>query len=152
MNSSAPESLNATDWEAFIGAEVDRTRNAYLSQPSFLTGHFRGERQIADDYAGRELLELVQNAADAATEVGGEGRVRIDIWPEGLTVANTGAPFRPGGVQSLMSVHASDKPGRNADLIGAKGLGFRALLNWSLEPVISSGALEVGFRRPTHTG
>ena len=142
---TGPEALSAADWAEFVASEIDKARTAYISQPKFLLGHFRAERQVADDYAGRELLELVQNAADAATEVGGQGRVRIEINAHGLTVANTGAPFRPGGVQSLMAVHASDKPGRNADLIGAKGLGFRALLNWSREPVISSGMLEIAF-------
>ncbi len=141
------EHLSAQDWNRFIAAEIARNRAAYGSQPKFLTGHFRGEKQIADDYAGRELLELVQNAADAAAESGGRGRVRIALWSGGLLVANTGAPFRPGGVQSLMAVHASDKPGRKAALIGAKGLGFRALLNWSHEPVISSGHLEMAFSR-----
>ncbi len=44
-----------------------------------------------------------------------------------------------------MTMHASDKAGRDAKLIGAKGLGFRALLNWSHEPIIFSGALEIAF-------
>ncbi|ESX04878.1 hypothetical protein X769_13915 [Mesorhizobium sp. LSJC268A00] len=46
-----------------------------------------------------------------------------------------------------MTAHTSDKPDRQATLIGAKGLGFRALLNWSAEPFITSGALEIGFSR-----
>lgn len=112
-----------------------------------MLGHYRGELSTAKDYAGREILELVQNAADAAAEVGGQGKVRIEINKHGLCVANTGQPFRPGGVRSLMTSHTSDKPGRQATLIGAKGLGFRALLNWSSEPFITSGALEIGFSR-----
>jgi hypothetical protein len=119
----------------------------FLAKPKLLLGHVRSERQTADDYAGRELLELVQNAADAATEAGGRGRVRIEVGPAGLVVANTGQPFRTGGIESLMTPNASDKPGRKVALIGAKGLGFRSLLNWSQEPVISSGDLEVGFSR-----
>lgn len=139
------EPADAASWQRFVEREIADSRGAYLLKPEFLLGHFRAERQTAGDYAGRELLELVQNAADAATEVGGGGRVRIEISRKGLVVANTGQGFRKGGVRSLMTVHASDKPGRTAKLIGAKGLGFRALLNWSGQPIISSGALEIAF-------
>ena len=138
---------DAEGWLRFLEKEVDATRNVFLTKPKLLLGHARSERQTADDYAGRELLELVQNAADAAAEMGGGGRVRIEIDAQGLMVANTGHPFRTGGVESLMTPNASDKPGRKVTLIGAKGLGFRSLLNWSHEPVISSGALEIGFSR-----
>ena len=138
---------DAAGWLAFLQSETDSTRTIFLTKPKLLLGHVRSERQTADDYAGRELLELVQNAADAATEAGGRGRVRIEVGPAGLVVANTGQPFRTGGIESLMTPNASDKPGRKVALIGAKGLGFRSLLNWSQEPVISSGDLEVGFSR-----
>lgn len=146
---SGGEVLDATAWHVFLQSEMRATRDVFLTKPRLLLAHVRSERQTADDYAGRELLELVQNAADAATEVGGGGRVRIEVTPEGLVVANTGHPFQPGGVESLMTPNASDKPGRKVALIGAKGLGFRSLLNWSQEPVISSGELEIGFSR-TH--
>jgi len=136
-------------WAAFIAAELKSTCKAYLEKPAFLLGHSRTEKQTAADYAGRELLELVQNAADAASEVGGSGRVLIEVTQEALYVANTGQPFRRGGVASLMTAHTSDKPTRAARMIGAKGLGFRAILNWTEAPVISSGALELGFSR-TH--
>ena len=147
MTQTDAEVLDAAGWLAFLQAETDATREVFLTKPKLLLGHVRSERQTADDYAGRELLELVQNAADAATETGGNGRVRIEVRPAGLVVANTGQPFRTGGIESLMTPNASDKPGRKVALIGAKGLGFRSLLNWSQEPVISSGDLEVGFSR-----
>lgn len=47
----------------------------------------------------------------------------------------------------MMTSHTSDKPEQKVPLIGAKGLGFRALLNWSTEPLITSGELEIGFSR-----
>lgn len=137
--------IDANAWRLFVEREIDACRRAYRARPEFLIGHFRAERQTAGDYAGRELLELVQNAADAATEGGGNGRIKIEIDRKGLVVANTGQAFRVGGVRSLMTAHASDKPGRKAKLIGAKGLGFRALLNWTREPIVSSGSLEIGF-------
>lgn len=139
------EHFEHEEWQSFIAAEIDKTLHVFRTKPKLLLSQVRDERQIADDYAGRELLELVQNAADAAAELDGKGRVHIAINREGLVVANTGQPFREGGVESLMTPHASDKPNRKAKLIGAKGLGFRALLNWSHEPIISSGNLEIGF-------
>jgi hypothetical protein len=142
-----PMPRDAAEWAEWIEARISETDTAYLAKPDWLKGHFNGETSTARDYAGREVLELVQNAADAAAEREGHGRVRIEISQHGLCVANTGMPFRPGGVRSLMTAHISDKPDRQAMLIGAKGLGFRALLNWSVEPFITSGALEIGFSR-----
>lgn len=143
--SSEPNTPEA--WAAFVREEVRATDAAYLSKPSFLLGHGRGERGTTRDYAGREILELVQNAADAASEAGAPGRVLIEITTDGLVVANTGQPFGISGVRSLMAAHTSDKSQRKVRMIGAKGLGFRALLNWSSEPIVSSGALEIRFSR-----
>ncbi len=112
-----------------------------------MLGHFRGELSTAKRLRWREILELVQNAADAAAEVGGRGKVRIEVNQHGLCVANTGQPFRPGGVRSLMTSHTSDKPaGRQISSV-AKGLGFRALLNWSSEPFKRVARFEIGFSR-----
>ena len=143
----SPPFANAGEWSAFLRRELDASVAAYVAKPALLGRDFNDERQVRDDYAGRELLELVQNAADAAAEQGGNGRVLIDVKRTGLFVANTGQPFRPSGVSSLMTAHLSDKPQRKRGLIGAKGLGFRAILNWSREPLISSGALELAFSR-----
>ncbi|MDT8854990.1 hypothetical protein RNZ50_08145 [Paracoccaceae bacterium Fryx2] len=138
---------SSEEWLSWVGSRVAETDAAYLAKPDFMAGHYKGERSTAKDYAGRELLELLQNAADAAMEAGGQGRVRIDVTEHGLCVANTGKPFRTGGVRSLMTSHTSDKPEQKVALIGAKGLGFRSLLNWSVEPFITSGELEIGFSR-----
>jgi hypothetical protein len=137
------------EWHKYIQAELDAGEAAYAAKPAFLVRDFNDERQTRDDYAGRELLELIQNAADAASEVGGAGRVLIEVRKSGMFVANTGQAFRPSGVTSLMTAHLSDKPQRKKGLIGSKGLGFRAILNWSREPLISSGALEIAFSQ-TH--
>lgn len=141
------EPATENEWVAWIADRIKETDTAYLAKPEFMVGHYRGEKSTASDYADRELLELVQNAADAAMEGGCLGRVRIEVTEHGLFVANTGRPFRTGGVRSLMTAHTSDKPEQDAPLIGAKGLGFRSLLNWSSEPYISSGDLTIGFSR-----
>ncbi|HEY0164885.1 MAG TPA: hypothetical protein VGB39_05885, partial [Sphingomicrobium sp.] len=142
-----PTPQDAESWRTWLEERLGETIDGYRAKPDLLKRDARSEKSITLDYAGRELLEMVQNAADAAAEQGGRGRVRIEIRSEGLLVANTGMPFRAGGVRSLMTAHISDKPERKAALIGAKGLGFRALLNWSREPFVTSGALEIGFAR-----
>lgn len=151
LKTSKPEELlhfaHADEWWAFLNQELAASVAAYVAKPALLRRDFNDERQVSDDYAGRELLELVQNAADAASENGGNGRVLIEVTKWGLFVANTGQPFRPSGVSSLMTAHLSDKPQRKRGLIGAKGLGFRAILNWSREPFISSGTLELAFSK-----
>lgn len=148
LRSDESSPLATTDeWDEFLKRELEASVSAYVAKPALLARDFNDERQVRDDYAGRELLELVQNAADAAAEVGGNGRVLIDVTRTGLLVANTGQPFRPSGAASLMTAHLSDKPQRKRALIGAKGLGFRAILNWSMEPLISSGAMNLAFSR-----
>lgn len=141
------EPQDAAAWKQFVARAVARTTKAYNEKPDFLLGHGRGELSATKDYASRELLELVQNAADAATEAGVPGRVHIEVRVDGLIVANTGQPFQAGGVRSLLTANTSPKPSRTLPMIGAKGLGFRALLNWSSQPHISSGDLELSFSR-----
>lgn len=145
LGGRVPHPITAEAWGLHISRELDNTRRAYLAKPAFLIADARRERQTRNDYAKRELLELLQNAADAAAEAGGHGRVLLEARQDGLLAANTGAPFRTGGVDSLMTANLSDKPNRATALIGAKGLGFRALLNWTQEPFILSGALSIGF-------
>lgn len=133
------------EWKRFLKAEERGTCGAYVSKPRLLERDRKAERSIRQDYLDRELLELVQNAADAAAELGGDGRVHIVISKEGLLVANTGEAFRDTGVEALLTAHLSDKPDRKIALIGAKGLGFRSILNWTFEPIILSGALRLAF-------
>lgn len=133
------------EWRAFLEAEEQATCAAYKAKPRFLERDRKAEKSIQRDYVDRELLELVQNAADAAAEVGGGGSVKIVVGQRGLLVANTGEPFRDTGVEALLTAHLSDKPDRKLPLIGAKGLGFRAILNWSIEPIVLSGSLRLAF-------
>ena len=106
---------------------------------------YRKEKEITRDYEGREILELLQNTADQAREIGCKGHVLIELLPEGLIVANTGAAFSVGGVQSLETAHLSPKWRNRRRFIGNKGLGFRSILNWSQSPIILSGALSLSY-------
>ena len=106
---------------------------------------YRREREITRGYHGREILELLQNAGDAARQTGVNGRVRIVVTPHGLVIGNTGRPFDTGGVRSLQTANLSPKRQSETAVIGDKGLGFRSILNWTQSPLVSSGALGLAF-------
>lgn len=106
---------------------------------------FNKEIQEIEQYRGREILELLQNADDArSTKV----VIMLDTVVRRLIIANSGPetlPFSDGGVESIMFANLSPKnaPG----LIGAKGLGFRAILNWANNVTVRSGNATIEFRR-----
>jgi hypothetical protein len=113
----------------------------YLQHPDEITRDFINENEMRDDYEGREVLELLQNAVDQV-EVG--GKIHIGLVNDILTVANTGEPFNFDGVKSLMKSNLSPKR-LNKNMIGQKGLGFRSLLNWSNDISIYSNNLSIRF-------
>jgi superfamily II DNA or RNA helicase len=82
-------------------------------------------------YKGRQLFELVQNAADAMIEAGIEGRIETILTPEALYCANEGAPIDAEGTTALLHSHMSRKRG---DQIGHFGLGFKSVLAVTKEP------------------
>jgi hypothetical protein len=137
------------DWNDWLSGEVNNRIKSYESTPDYLSSETNRECQTKQDYAGRELLELVQNAADAAAKAGIQGRVHIRILDSHMLISNTGCGFSASGVKSLMLDSISDKKGteKGKRLIGEKGLGFRSLLNWSEEPLIVSKKLAIAFSR-----
>ncbi len=137
--------LNSTDeWVARLSLQEEQRISIYSISPDQLIADYRRERQITRDYQGREILELLQNANDAAAEKDIKGKVKLILSQDGLVIANTGKPFTVGGVQSLRISDLSPKRNKKY-LIGNKGLGFRAVLNWSRKPLILSGALSLTY-------
>ena len=128
-----------------LTVEQKRSLQLYTDYPDRLIAESRHERQVAPDYAGREILELLQNANDAATEAEIRGRVRIEFSTDGLIVANEGAPFKRDGVASLKLAHFSPKRTGKRQMVGNKGLGFRAVLNWTRTPLVLSEGLALAF-------
>jgi hypothetical protein len=98
-------------------------------------------------YAGRLLVELAQNAADAAQRAGVPGQLRVTVEEGELCAANTGAPLDSAGVAALAALRASAK--RANDSIGRFGVGFVAVLGVTDAPrVISrSGGVEFSAQR-----
>ncbi|WP_327068362.1 molecular chaperone Hsp90 [Kitasatospora sp. NBC_01250] len=95
-------------------------------------------------YRDRLVVELAQNAADAAARAGrGPGRLRLTLRDGVLAVANTGAPLDAAAVESLSTLRASSKRADTTPTVGRFGVGFAAVLAVSDEPAIlgHSGAV-----------
>ncbi|MDR0535236.1 MAG: DEAD/DEAH box helicase family protein [Puniceicoccales bacterium] len=87
---------------------------------------------LAGGYSYRQILELVQNGADAIADAGAKGasnaapaRIEVRLEQNRLCVANTGAPLSEDGLVALLTSHNSPKRGAQ---IGRFGLGFKSLL------------------------
>jgi hypothetical protein len=137
--------IYAKDWKEWLAQQEDISLNVYKSDPARLISDFYRENQISGDYKGREILELLQNANDAAAENKENGKVLIQLSSDGVIIANTGKYFSAGGINSLRVSDVSPKRRQKQKLIGQKGLGFRSVLNWSHAPIILSGALQLIF-------
>lgn len=118
----------------------------YTRQPKELVGHANRELAAIEGYRGRQLLELLQNADDAAEHADG-GRLLVELCEDCVVVANSGSAFSPGGLESLVISDCSPKQLDRNKYIGCKGLGFRSVLTWSECPLLSSGHLSVAFDR-----
>ncbi|MFJ3162339.1 sacsin N-terminal ATP-binding-like domain-containing protein [Streptomyces kanasensis] len=93
-------------------------------------------------YRDRLVVELAQNAADAAARAGVPGRLRLTLHPADadgpavLAAANTGAPLDATGVESLSTLRASAKREGHEGAVGRFGVGFAAVLAVSDEPAV----------------
>lgn len=134
----------AGEWCDFLRCKIKRKKGVYQQEPDYIRSDATKERSITKEYERkqRQLLELFQNADDAAKETK-NGRVKVKLLEGGLVFANTGKPFSTKGVGSLMLTDNSSK--EKGEYIGNKGLGFRAILSWTRQPIILSGALAITF-------
>src|SRR5947209_9413325 len=107
------------------------------------------EDLVRGGYRDRLLVELAQNAADAALRAGVPGRLRLELAPdddggEVLRAANTGAPLDAEGVRGLASLRASAKRD-SPQTVGRFGVGFAAVLAVTEEPALLSTTGGVRF-------
>lgn len=130
----------------WVEDELKNVEKSYEAQVRNMTGAYHREIARTKEYHGRQLLELLQNADDEA-EKAEKPAVLIKLEQNRLIVANNGSPFSREGVLSLMYSDTSPKI-RRKKKIGYKGLGFRAILNWSDSIRIKSGAFSLEFSRP----
>jgi hypothetical protein len=127
-----------------------RVLDAWAASPA----RFREDANAEEDYAlggyrDRAVVELAQNAADAAARSGVPGRLALTLRDGVLTAANTGAPLDATGVESLCTLRASGKRGEVADeqTVGRFGVGFAAVAAVCDEPRIASSAGGVRWSR-----
>jgi len=133
-------------WADWLDKKLNERKQVFRISPDDLVGSFNREKSHARDYHGRELLELVQNADDSGVGYCGKHKkLLIRLTDFGLLVANTGVPFSPEGIASLIVSDNSPKQFLGSKCIGYKGLGFRSVLGWSSSVVVLSGNLSVGF-------
>jgi len=105
------------------------------------------EDLVLGGYRDRVLIELAQNAADAAARAGTRGRLRFTLDGSTLLAANTGAPIDAAGVGSASTLRASSKRDHAIDPIGRFGVGFAAVLAVCDEPTIRSRSGSVEWSR-----
>ncbi|MCW2931356.1 MAG: molecular chaperone Hsp90, partial [Actinomycetia bacterium] len=141
-----PDNLIPDD--AFDTASLRRrVLDAWAASPA----RFREDANAEEDYAlggyrDRVVVELAQNAADAAARASVPGRLRLTLRADGtLTADNTGAPLDAAGVEGISTLRASakrdDDPGRT---VGRFGVGFAAVVAVCDEPrmVSRTGAVQ----------
>ncbi len=141
--------ISSAVWSDWLAGQEQQTLKSFLAQPVHAFSMYQSELATSKDYHGREILELLQNAADQAQLAGSRGRVHLELNQDFLIVANTGSTFTQKGVISLQNPHISAKrnPKGNAKLVGNKGLGFRSILNWTNSPLVISGELRLAYSK-----
>ncbi|MET9271709.1 hypothetical protein [Kribbella sp. NPDC003557] len=154
----------------------ERVLAGWAAAPVRFREDANAEEELAlGGYVDRLVVELAQNAADAAARAGLPGRVLYEFRNNTLVVANTGAPLDADGVESLATLRASAKllptrtapagevfppePGRNppqpgvgdavgeVGAVGRFGVGFSAVLAVTDEPVVLSRTGGVRFSK-----
>jgi hypothetical protein len=129
---------------------IERLRRAgdlYQEQLNDWEDLAKTEESVRREYEGRYLFELIQNADDVLVEwlekqdqkdhVNGHRRIRIQLTPESLIVANDGLPFLEDNIRALCRIHKTTKSASKQ--IGHKGIGFKSVLKISQTPQIFSG-------------
>ncbi|WP_030673015.1 sacsin N-terminal ATP-binding-like domain-containing protein [Streptomyces cellulosae] len=118
-----------------------RLRRGVLDAWATSPARFREDANAEEDlvlggYRDRLVVELAQNAADAAARAGVPGRLRLTLRDGVLVAANTGAPLDAAGVESLATLRASAKRDTDEKTIGRFGVGFAAVLSVTDEPAV----------------
>ncbi|WP_424923731.1 sacsin N-terminal ATP-binding-like domain-containing protein, partial [Actinomadura darangshiensis] len=126
--------------EDVFGARALRERvlRAWAESPA----RFREDANAEEDHAlggyrDRLVIELAQNAADAARRAAVPGHLRLTLSGTVLTAANTGAPLDAAGVESLSTLRASSKRD-DTRTAGRFGVGFAAVVAVTDTPAIAS--------------
>ncbi|MBI1758627.1 MAG: hypothetical protein HYR62_05305 [Actinobacteria bacterium] len=131
----------------------ERVLATWAASPARFREDANAEEDLAlGAYRDRLVVELAQNASDAAERAGVPGTLRLSIAESdggpgrfALVAANTGAPLDATGVLALATLRASAK--RDGSSVGRFGIGFAAVLAVSEEPEVVSAGGGVRFSR-----
>ena len=130
----------------------ERVLAGWAAAPVRLREDANAEEDLATGgYRDRLIVELAQNAADAAARAGVRSVLSLTLRerPDGppvLVAANTGEPLTAEGVQSLATLRASAKS-HDEGSVGRFGVGFASVLAVSDEPAVLSRTGGVRFSR-----
>ncbi|MFD6172688.1 sacsin N-terminal ATP-binding-like domain-containing protein [Streptomyces coeruleorubidus] len=118
-----------------------RLRRGVIDAWATSPARFREDANAEEDlvlggYRDRLVVELAQNAADAAARAGAPGRLRLTLRDGVLVAANTGAPLDAAGVESLSTLRASAKRETHEQAVGRFGVGFAAVLAVTDQPAV----------------
>ena len=130
---------------AIIERIVEQNLGVYRASPSRLQEDVSQEAQVASDYRGRLVYELLQNADDAMeSQATDADRVVFVMTDDAVWMANSGRPLTDADVQGLCGLGASSKvdaAGTKRASIGHKGLGFKSVLEVTDSPAVYSRTL-----------
>ena len=147
------------DGDELVVAKAQRQVQTFFDELKNGTCNYRTvsslDAQIAQEYRGRCVLELLQNAHDALAHADPDDTRRIsfvlstDSEPV-LSVGNSGRPFRREDFDGICQLAQSPKDPNES--VGNKGLGFRSVLEvsscpeiWSVAPAGSGTSFVFGF-------
>ena len=153
------DSQRRIEGRRIIGEQARRHVQTFLDELKNGTRNYRTvaslSGQVAQEYRGRAILELLQNAHDVLAFGPNDDPRRISFVlrssPEPqLLVANSGRPFRLEDFRGLCQLAQSPKDPNES--VGNKGLGFQSVLElskcpqvWSTSPAGGSAAFSFGF-------
>jgi hypothetical protein len=135
----------AQDQQSYAEDIIARTRQrvSLIKQGRGVWDFHATSRALSENasqqYAGRALLELIQNGHDVLTaEHPGRIHVLLDytVQPPALYVANEGKPFAENNFKGIVDFGLSSKVAGEG--IGNKGLGFRSVLQLTDHPEVYS--------------
>jgi len=134
---------------------LEKIRNenldVYRASPQRLQEDVGQEGEIAQNYRGRLIYELIQNADDAiSSDLLSSLRIRFVLTNSDLWVANSGRPLDAADVRGLCGISASSKTsvgGKRRASIGHKGMGFKSVLEITESPEVYSSTISFRFSK-----
>jgi len=141
----SPENKEVIKANTMTISALEQLRDEFLqeaqSAPKLFKDLAKVEQYIAESYKTRALIELIQNADDAASTVFG-----LHSIEGGFIVCNNGKPFTLDDVEALCRSGSSNKQ-RGGNTIGYRGIGFKSVVNLANKISVFSGNFSFCFDR-----